>query len=104
MSVFDDTAKPYTETHPYSYLLRSGEVQHRTATVSKRRHVLTYRALKALGWPRWVRESIDVQFSDEVGERSGSWKGGCVGCSWDIQPGETMEDALRRMETVRKFR
>ena len=102
-SVFDDAAKPYTETHPYSYLLRSGEVQHRTATVSKRRHILTYRAFKALGYPRWVRESIDVQFSDEVGERSGSWKGGCIGCGWDIQSGETMEDALRRMETVRKF-
>lgn len=104
VSVFDDTAKPYTETHPYSYLLRSGEVQHRTATVSRRRHVLTYRAFKALGWPCWVRESLNVEFSDEVGEGSGSWKGGCIGCGWDIMPGETMEDALRRMETVRKFR
>lgn len=103
VSFFDRDGRPYTETHHYSYRLMSGEVQHCTATVSKRRHVLTYRAFKGLGWPRWVRESIEVQFSREIGEGSGSWDGGCIICGWDILPGETMEDALRRMESVRKF-
>lgn len=91
------------EHHPYTYALRSGEVQHRVATVSKRRHVLTWRALKPFGWPRRVRESIDVKFDDEVGERSGSWKGGCIGCGYDLRAGETMLDCLRRMERERKF-
>jgi hypothetical protein len=95
--------KPYTEVHPYTYTLKSGEVQHRTAKISKRRHVLTWRGFKALGWPRWIKESIDIEFSGEVGERSGSWKGGCTGCSYDLRPDETMLAALRRMEAKRKF-
>ena len=94
----------YSETHPYTYMLRSGKVQDRMATVTKRRHVLTWRAFKRIGWPRWIKESIDVEFDAEVGERSGSWKGGCIGCSYDLNPGETMLDALRRMERERVFR
>lgn len=101
--VFDRDAKPYTERHPYTYVLRSGEVQDRVATISKRRHVLTYRALKRIGWPRWNRESIDIKFDGEVGERSGTWKGGCIGCEYDLRPDETMLAALRRMERERKF-
>lgn len=101
--VMDRSAEPYEEHWPYTYTLRSGAVQNRTATVSKRRHVLCRRALKSLGWPRWSRESIDVQFSDEVGERSGSWKGGTIGCGYELQSGETMHDALRRMERDREF-
>lgn len=101
--VIDHSAKPYSEEHPYTYTLRNGTVQERMATISKRRHVLCRRAFKALRWPRWTRESIDVRFSDEVGERSGSWKGGCIGCAYDLCPGETMLDSLRRMERERKF-
>lgn len=96
-------AGPYTEKHPYTYTLRSGDVQSRTATVTKRRHIITWRAFKAFGWPRWIKESISIEFDGEVGERSGSWKGGCIGCDYDLRPGETMEQALRRMESERKF-
>lgn len=103
VSVFDRDAKPYTETHPYTYTLRSGEVQRRTATVSKRRHIICYTAFKRLPWPSWVKESIDVEFDGEVGERTGSWKGGTIGCSYDLQLGETMLQALRRMERERVF-
>lgn len=46
----------------------------------------------------------EVEFSDEVGERTGSWKGGTIGCSFDIQKGETAEQALKRMEKTREFR
>ena len=103
VSVFDRDAKPYTEEYPYTYHLKSGKVQHRTAKVSKRRHVLCRRAFKSLRWPRWNRESIEVEFSGEVGERSGSWKGGTIGCGYDLRPGESMLDALRRMEAERVF-
>ena len=44
-----------------------------------------------------------VSFSDEVGEKSGSWKGGTVGCGFEINPNESMIDALRRMESTREF-
>jgi hypothetical protein len=90
----------YTETHPYTYVLNCGGVQSRTATctIEKRK------------WHRkWfpfltrTRQVIDIAFDDEVGERSGSWKGGCTGCSYDMIEGETIEACLRRMEEKRKF-
>jgi hypothetical protein len=100
---WDDRDDAYSEAHPYTYTLRSGKVQNRMAKVEKRRHVITWRAFKVIGWPRWIKENIDIEFDGEVGERSGSWKGGCIGCSYDLRPGETMEQALRRMEAERKF-
>lgn len=105
MSRYTDEGKqePYSEVYPYTYVLRSGTVQKRVATVSKRRHILTWRAFKSIGWPRWIKPSIDIEFDDEVGERSGSWKGGCIGCGYYMLPGETMEQTLRRMEKERKF-
>ena len=99
----DWDAEPFSKSYPYTYVLKSGEVQQRSATVSVRRHVLYRRAFKALGWPRWSKHSIEVQFSDEVGERTGSWKGGTIGCGYDLRPNETMLTALRRMEAERKF-
>lgn len=101
--VFDRSVQPYTESHPYTYVLKNGTVQSRTATVGKRRHILCLRAFKAIGWPRWVRESVDVEFDGEVGERAGSWKGGTIGCGYDLRAGETLLECLRRMEHDRKF-
>ena len=87
------------EKHPYVYLLRNRELQHRTATIypEERRW---WRP-----WPpfRMVRKSINVDFSDEVGERTGSWKGGTTGCGYDMRRGERPLDTLRRMERERVF-
>jgi len=44
-----------------------------------------------------------VKFSDEVGERTGSWKGGVIGTGSEMRPGESPEQCLRRMERERKF-
>lgn len=85
--------------HPYKYVLRSGEEQNVVATIYE----------KKMYWRRWFgldvkcHHSIEVEFSGEVGEGSGSWKGGCIGCSYEILPGETAEECLRRMERERKF-
>lgn len=90
----------YTETHPYTYTLSNGTLQHRTATctIEKRR------------WHRkWVpfltREYtvIDIEFNDEVGERSGSWKGGTLGCTYEMTPTDTILTSLRRMEATEQF-
>jgi hypothetical protein len=87
----------------YRYVLRNGTVQERVATVTITEMEWRMRWLCWLPWPRKVRRSIDVSFSDEVGERSGSWKGGCTGCSYDLRKNETAEECLRRMERDRKF-
>lgn len=87
------------ETHPYKYTLKNGTVQERTATIYVETRLWTRYWLP---W-RLFRKSIDVQFDKEVGERSGSWKGGCYGCGYDMKSGETPLQTLRRMEIERKF-
>jgi hypothetical protein len=94
--------KTVSEVYDYTYTRKNGEIQRRKATVHVSR--MTWRAL---WWPiiplSKSRTSIDVKFDGEVGEGTGSWKGGCVGCGIDMLPGETPLEALRRMERERKF-
>jgi hypothetical protein len=97
-------AKLWKETHDYTYVLKSGEVQERKATIT----------VEQREWrPKWfmwaslfakIRTNIDIEFDKEVGERTGSWKGGTVGCGWDLLPNETPLECLRRMEKERVFR
>lgn len=84
----------------YTYYLKNGEVQHRKASVTIERRTWYVR-----GWPwkKMIITDIDVVFDDEVGERSGSWKGGTTGCNYEMLPGETPETTLRRMESEREF-
>lgn len=93
----------WQESYPYSYILRNREVQNRIATVYVERREWRQK------WIQWCpilalkRQSIDVSFDDEVGERTGSWKGGTVGCGYEMLNGETAEQTLRRMEIERIF-
>lgn len=56
------------------------------------------------GWFTWlslfrrpkVRRSLDIAFSKEVGPRKGSWKGGTLGHSIEMLPGELHAEAFRR--------
>lgn len=43
-----------------------------------------------------IRRSLDIEFSKETGKRKGSWKGGTIGHSIDMHPGELHEAAFRR--------
>lgn len=96
--------KSWRQDFPYKYTLKNGTVQERTATVSVEQR--EWRR-KMLLWTRFLSRketSIDVRFDGEVGERSGSWKGGAIGCSYTMEPGETPHECLLRMERDRKFR
>lgn len=56
------------------------------------------------GWFKWlslfrkpmIKRSLDIQFSGETGQRKGSWKGGTVGHSIEMLPGELHEAAFER--------
>jgi hypothetical protein len=87
------------EAHPYRYTLRDGEVQERVAIVKPERRLWTRPWLPH----RMEKRSISIDFSDEVGEQSGSWKGGVLGCGFDMLPGERPAETLRRMELERRF-
>lgn len=97
--IYDDKST-HRETHDYTYKLKSGEVQNRKATCYK--EVRQWHR-KWFPLAKMVRECISIDFSDEVGERSGSWKGGTIGCGYDLLPNESLESCLRRMEKERKF-
>ena len=86
--------------YPYSYKLRSGEIQKRTATVYAERRTWTR---KWFPWLTKSRTTLSIEFDGEVGEKTGSWKGGTVGCVYELRRDETWEQCLRRMERERAF-
>lgn len=90
-------------THDYTYKLENGTVQRRKATILEERWTRGRNILSRLGWPSRVHRVINVHFDDEVGERTGSWKGGTIGCGYNMLPDEKPLDTLRRMERERKF-
>lgn len=90
----------YVEVHPYKYTLNNGVVQERTATCTVEKRLWHRKWFPFLKKQSHV---IDIEFDDEVGERSGSWKGGTLGCSWDMLPDDTILTSLRRMERERKM-
>jgi hypothetical protein len=56
------------------------------------------------GWFKWlsnfhkpiIQRSLCIQFSGETGKRKGSWKGGTIGHSIEMLPGELHEAAFKR--------
>lgn len=93
----------WTKTYPYTYVLKNGTVQNREAKVTVEEREWRMNWLRWIPFIKIVHKSIDVEFNDEVGEGSGSWKGGTIGCGWTMKKGETPLECLRRMEKERKF-
>lgn len=98
----------WRRTFHYIYKCRDGEVQDVKARVRLERAEWRWRwfpsvRLGRLPFPREVTRNLDIEFSAEVGEERGSYKGGCIGCSWKLLPDETPYDGLRRMERERRF-
>jgi len=90
----------WRETHPYvdSY---DGTIVNATISVTEREWRMRW-----LYWcPLFNRtiETIEIEFDKEVGKRKGSWKGGTIGCGYEMLPHETPYDCLKRMEKDRNF-
>jgi hypothetical protein len=102
---YDDKWKEviWNETYPYRYILKSGKVQDRLATIKVEEREWRWHWFKWLSFPKMIRKTIDVNFNDEVGERTGSWKGGTLGCGYELRQNETPLECLRRMEIERDF-
>lgn len=93
----------HKETHAYTYVLNSGKIQEREVTITVNQIEWRRRFLYFTSLFSKVRSYIDIEFDKEVGEKSGSWKGGIVGCLETMKKGETPLECLRRMEKERKF-
>ena len=99
--IFDDlTNFAYTIKLPYQYTLKDGTIQERTAMCFQEKRQWHR---KWFPFIKRTSRSLDVTFSDEVGERTGSWKGGCISCSYEMLKDESMEQCLKRMEKEREF-
>lgn len=103
--IYDYGALPTSlkEQHRYNYLMHDGTVQTCTATVNGEEREWRLKCASWLPWPRMIKRTINVQFSEEMGPRRGSWKGGVVGTGHEWRKNETMQQALRRMERERVF-
>lgn len=93
----------YSERYPYIYTLKNGDLQYPMATVGVSEREWRPRWFKWTPLFKKVRRTIDVEFDEEVGERSGSYKGGTLGCGYELLPDETPKQCLYRMENERKF-
>lgn len=101
LSFYEDDWKDVLdiEHHDYKYTLLSGKVQHVTATVYQMR---VY-SKSWFGLWKTCERYLEIKFSEGIGEGTGSWKGGVLRCSYKMLKGETSYDALKRMESERKF-
>lgn len=88
------------QSFTFGYVTKDGETQRTVATVEKvERRRWRWKLLRWLRIPVYnVAYSLDVRFSDEMGNERGSWKGGVIGCGCTYIPGEPVENALRRFE------
>ncbi len=92
-------------THPYTYQWKfePGTVQHVTATVSEYTHTWQLRfAGVRLPWYR-VSRTLWCNFSEEMGDRRDSYKGGATGAGFEIRKGEKWEQGYTRMQKERNF-
>jgi len=95
--------KLFSETHPFKYTTKYGEEQNCLATITVEEREWRWVWFTWLKYTRKIRKDIEVKFSDDIGERKGSWKGGTTGCGYTMRKGETPYDTLKRMERERKF-
>ena len=80
----------------FTYTTRYGDMQ--TATLTAYRE----RVREVHHWLRWIPfagkdgDGITIEFTDEMGSERGSWKGGVIGTSCTMLPGETVPECIDR--------
>lgn len=85
-------------TRAFAFKDYDGEALIATTRIEEREWRRGTRWCKWLSWfakPK-VQRSLDLHFSGETGRRKGSWKGGTIGHSIGMLPGELHEAAFRR--------
>lgn len=90
-----------SKEYDFTYTLKNGTIQERKAKVYVERRIWR---CKCLPFIKKVATSIWCEFDGEVGERTGSWKGGTTGCGEDLWAEETPKQCFRRMERERRFK
>lgn len=91
-------AEDAVPTRTFEFLDYDKERLSATTHIEEREWRLGEGRFKWLSWlvPAQVKRSLSIKFSDETGRRKGSWKGGTVGASIEMLPGELHEAAFAR--------
>ncbi len=95
--------KKWSEIHTYTNITSWGEVQTANATITIEEREWRRKWLMWTSIGSYNKKYINISFDREIGDRSGSWKGGCTQCSYELKPNETPIACLRRMEQERSF-
>ena len=95
------TSMLYKERHEYTYTFKDGSVQKVMCTVRISEREWRQHWLRWTSWRTKTRRTIDVDFDTEVGEETGSWKGGVMGTGNTMKPGQTIFEALQHMMKTR---
>lgn len=90
----------WKETHPYIDNYDNATVN---ATISVEEREWRPRGAKWTSLFAKVRKDIQIEFDNEVGREKGSYKGGTIGCRYEMKPNETPLECLKRMEKERKL-
>lgn len=93
----------WQENYPYTYILKSGEVQKCTARVRVIEIEHRWNWFKWLSFSKKVNRIMEVKYGEGIGEGFDDWKGEVFECGCSMLPNETPLDCLRRMEIERKF-
>lgn len=95
-----DNFKNYQEIHPFVDKYNETTVLATIGIVERewRRKWLMWTPLFGL-----KRKTIEVEFDQEVGRHKGEWKGGTIGCSYEMIGNETPLECLNRMQIEREF-
>jgi hypothetical protein len=90
----------WQETYPY---IDSYDNTTVNATISVEEREWRPRGARWTSLFAKIRKNIHVEFDNEVGKEKGSYKGGTLGCGYEMKPNETPLECLKRMEKERKF-
>lgn len=100
LDVFNEQHEAENKVGKVAFTIRDfdGEMIVATTHIQEREWLFGDKWCSWLSWfrrPKIVR-SLDIQFSSEVGREKGSWKGGTIGHSIEMLPGEIPSQAFHR--------
>ena len=95
--------KKFEKSYPYKYIKKDGTIQETIATITVSEKEWRLKYFKWFKYIKKIDRTVDVNFKDEIGESTGSYKGGVLGVGYNMIKGETPYQTLKRMEKERKF-
>ena len=95
--------KNFYWSEPYEYILKNGEDQRCIGMYHIEEREWRPRITFLLPIFKHTRKDLCINLTDEIGERSGSWKGGVTGFGREMLPGEDPHTAYQRIMKETKF-